>query len=615
MQPSRWIGLLFRGALPACAVLAAGGLPAQSSPYSGLWVGAATLNAVNEVAVPLDENNVPVAPDPRVPTPTFDHASLRLLLHVNGAGQVFLLKDVAVLNRALVDGQENANLGTASQGDVALVTDPRLYAEFPPQPALRIAAAAFDFGDARASEALDVLAAQAARDATTFVMQPALQLETQAQRVQARNDALAALTPALAETAARADVAAAFEQFLTEFNTAVLEAIAADPAGPEVTDFTGRAQTLRDRSFYQDTRALEMVAAVVAAVEAARGAGPFELAAVELAARNTASSFADVENLYQRFIAGGIFADMLSAAAEAAPAAAKAPGATTNGVVTALRALPAAAEAIAEALRIKVQRYDDRRGEQAIDTVLTAIAAAALDNAALPEAGLRLICAEAGRAALAQRVARYPLPAAAPTLDYNAFVQAPAFDAAVAPAASAAVGAAIDKRAGDPLYTEASVYGAALVAATEALRTPYGEAARARRTDLPLAGIFAAGSGDTRLVRDLAQPGDLGAAGVEGRIVLPASHPTNPFRHRRHPDHTTGFKIERVVRFDFDGVAGDAIEAAGYGVDRIAGTYREEIFGLHKPLGPDPVGAPIGLKTEGRFELRRISTIDTLNAR
>ena len=82
---------------------------------------------------------------------------------------------------------------------------------------------------------------------------------------------------------------------------------------------------------------------------------------------------------------------------------------------------------------------------------------------------------------------------------------------------------------------------------------------------------------------------------------------------RSHPDHTTGFNIERQIRLDFDGASGDALEAAGYGVDRISGTYREEIFGLHKPLGPDPVNQPVGLKTEGHFQLNRISTLDTLN--
>jgi hypothetical protein len=47
-------------------------------------------------------------------------------------------------------------------------------------------------------------------------------------------------------------------------------------------------------------------------------------------------------------------------------------------------------------------------------------------------------------------------------------------------------------------------------------------------------------------------------------------------------------------------------------VQRITGVYREEIFGLHKPLGPQQ---DKGLKVEGRFELNRISLIDALNAR
>ena len=68
-------------------------------PYRGLWVGQVTLRYVNEVSVPLDENNVAVAPNPDVPTPTADAANLRLIVHVNGAGQVSLLRDVAILNR------------------------------------------------------------------------------------------------------------------------------------------------------------------------------------------------------------------------------------------------------------------------------------------------------------------------------------------------------------------------------------------------------------------------------------------------------------------------------------------------------------------------------------
>ena len=37
---------------------------------------------------------------------------------------------------------------------------------------------------------------------------------------------------------------------------------------------------------------------------------------------------------------------------------------------------------------------------------------------------------------------------------------------------------------------------------------------------------------------------------------------------------------------------------------------KEEIFGLHKPLGPNQ---DIGLKVEGAFVLNRITLVDTLN--
>ena len=45
----------------------------------------------------------------------------------------------------------------ADNNDVSLVTDPRLYPVFPPQSAIRYASAVFDFGDAKATEALDAM--------------------------------------------------------------------------------------------------------------------------------------------------------------------------------------------------------------------------------------------------------------------------------------------------------------------------------------------------------------------------------------------------------------------------------------------------------------------------
>ena len=578
----------------------------QTSPYRGLWVGSVSLRRVNEVAIPLDAQNNPVAPKPQVPTPTFDEANLRLILHVNGAGQVSLLKDVAILNRKAQTNDGNSEV-FASETDLALVSDPRIYASFPPQPALRVASAVFDFGDALATEALDALVAQAVVSATNFVMNPGLDLSTSALRIQARQAAAALIAAALAPIAGNADVAQSYSGFIDQFTPAKVNAIAADPASAEVGNALLLASQLRDQSFYRDGRAADLVNAVVAAVN---GAAPADRQA---AAHNAASAYADVQNLYQRFISGKTFGDMILAAAAQAGTSAKVPGTTAALVEAALRGIPETAAAISESLNAKVPMYTDTRSGTAIDRVLAAMAQAAFANAALSASDIRQASETAGRAALADLVARYPLPVQTPTVDYNAFVKSAEFDAAVQKAAEAAAQGAVDERGTNPLYSGLSVASKAKIAALKALRTEYATAARAQRTELPLAGTFGPGSGDPRMVAELAQPSDLGPAGLAGRIYLPASHPTNPFRHRRHSDHKAGFDIERSLRLDFDGSAGDPLQAAGYGVDQVTGTYREEIFGLHKPLGPDPANSPIGLKTEGRFQLNRISFIDTLN--
>ncbi len=596
---ARWAMLL--------GLLAVGPLSSrgQVHPHRGLWVGTVALHAVNEVSIPLDADNIPRAQDPRVPTPSFDRAELRLLLHVNGAGQVNLLKDVAILNRDDPTSADALAHAGARESDLALVTDPRMYAEFPPQPAMRIASAAFDFGDFKATEALDTMVEQAAEMATDFAMDPGLSVDTQAERLAARDDAVALIEPVLAAIASDADVASTFSDYLGGF-PAVADSIAAGTA--DIPALLADAETIRDDSFYGDTRAEELVQAVVDAVDGAAAGDAHQ------AAHNTAAAYADVNNEYQRFVSGQVFGDMIvAAAAEAGTVAA---GAGNAGVIRdAMDATPEAVAAVTRALQIKVQAFSDSRGEDAIDVVLDAMAEAAFSNAALSAMEIRRISEDAGRTAQAAEVARYPLPVTAPTLDYNAFVTSASFLAVPEDAAMAAAGAAIDERATNPLYTELSVNAAATIAALEALRVPYGEAARVLRSELPLAGSLAPGQGDTRMLAELAQPTDLGPAGLEGRIYLPAGAPTNPFRHRRHPDHGLGYNIERLIRLDFDGVTGDALEPAGYGVDRITGTYREEIFGLHKPLGPEPETAPIGLRTEGRFELNRISLIDTLNSR
>ncbi len=122
--------------------------------------------------------------------------------------------------------------------------------------------------------------------------------------------------------------------------------------------------------------------------------------------------------------------------------------------------------------------------------------------------------------------------------------------------------------------------------------------------------IFAAGDGV--VVNEVKLSGSIApGATLTGSIYLGASHPTNPFRHRRHPDHTIGYPVTRALTVQFDPPAGtNALLTAGFGVDRITGTYREQIGGLHKPLGQNQ---DIGLITEGPIVLDRISQVDTLN--
>ena len=98
---------------------------------------------------------------------------------------------------------------------------------------------------------------------------------------------------------------------------------------------------------------------------------------------------------------------------------------------------------------------------------------------------------------------------------------------------------------------------------------------------------------------------------VTGEFFLGAAHPTNPFRHRKHPDHTLGYDITRAITLVVSSPTnGASYEYSGYGVDRLTGIYKEELKGLHKLLGPQQ---NIGLKTEGTFTLNRLTRNGVLN--
>lgn len=95
-----------------------------------------------------------------------------------------------------------------------------------------------------------------------------------------------------------------------------------------------------------------------------------------------------------------------------------------------------------------------------------------------------------------------------------------------------------------------------------------------------------------------------GGATLTGTIYLGADHPTNPFRHKWDPIERHGYAITRYLTINFDSEAPtNATAEPGFGVNYVTGYYRENIFGLHKPLGPNQ---DIGLITDGTIRLEHV---------
>src|SRR5262245_7320525 len=107
-------------------------------------------------------------------------------------------------------------------------------------------------------------------------------------------------------------------------------------------------------------------------------------------------------------------------------------------------------------------------------------------------------------------------------------------------------------------------------------------------------------------------------------LVLGPNFPTNPFRHKYHPDHDNNnasfqplpaglppeqqevYEITRALTLTFsatDPEGPNGLSAIEYGDSVIGGTYRERITGLHKAA----------LEVEGTFRLRRVNNSPVLN--
>ncbi|HSP44182.1 MAG TPA: hypothetical protein VLO11_15005 [Luteolibacter sp.] len=609
--------------VPAMAVIPTAASRA-AHPSQGLWVGEVALNAVNEATGAVGDSNTYEFSDPEIPTPTSDTAFLRLIVHVNGAGQASLLKSVAIVEREVF-----ADGGT----DILLITDPKLYPQFPGI-AKRIASTSFDFGDQQA-----VTAVQAIIDTATG---------TAVSKVIAADGGTQSVIEAevlgeLQNVAGAADVDAGYlnratgaTSFITTdfFSEADVDTIAdevarlidagtrgvtdfgydpqadgyapfpSDPLGGNFAALVAKAKALRDNSFYRDTRGLEAISGVchAAAVAAAEPAADLaaKQAAVRAAARDARHNAADVTQAYNRFLAGAAFNALRTAIPDPAVAAAldaQGRGLNETQIVAAVRdALILEApvsNAFAEAAALQAASlWGDTRAQAAVNRILDAVSAVAAAEVLVStsEPVLKQAVGESLATAFdATRAA--PVFTGAPSGDYSDFVTASGYLAAVETAARTATSEAL-------FQYNAGVTGSDELefltqrAVNRALVTIRNAAASLSQSSIPLRGSLTAGGS------------------LDGTIHLPALAPTNPFMHRRHPDHTEGFPITRRISLAVDQPAAGESGRAGYGVSRVSGTYSEEIFGLHKPLGAD---RNVGLRTRGSFTLNRLSFVESLN--
>jgi hypothetical protein len=589
-----------------------------------LWVGEVALNAVNEATGAVGDSNTYEFSDPEVPTATSDTAFLRLILHVNGAGQVRLLKSVAIVKgNVLPDGTT----------DVLLLTDPGLYSNHPGI-AKRIATAFFDFGDQQAVTAVQELIDTATSTAVTR----AIAGDTQA----------AIETKALVDldlVVDQADVDAAYldrgtgaSSFLTDsfFTLPQAETIAdevarlidvgtksaadfdhdasagsyapfpGDPLGGNFAALVATAEALRDSSFYGDTRGIDaIVGIVVAAAQAVDGtvAGA-DLATKQANARRAAEgarhNAADVTQAYNRFLASSVFTALPGVIPDAAveeALLAQGRGETEAEIVTAVRdallAKTAVMAAYSDAETIKsASLWQDPRARWAVDALIneTADAAAAQVIISQVEPVLKEAVEDAVIAAF-ESIQASPVFASAPSPDYTGFIGDTAYASASATAASTAAAEAFFQHGAGVTDADALTF-LTKRAVTKALVGARNKAAVLPQTSIPLGGSLSAGGA------------------LSGQIFLPALAPTNPFLHRLHPDHPEGFPITRKISLTVDAPGAGETGRAGYGVSRLSGTYLEEIFGLHKPLGNNQ---DVGLKTQGAFTLNRLTLVDTLN--
>jgi hypothetical protein len=101
---------------------------------------------------------------------------------------------------------------------------------------------------------------------------------------------------------------------------------------------------------------------------------------------------------------------------------------------------------------------------------------------------------------------------------------------------------------------------------------------------------------------------------ITGTLTMPYDSPTNPFKHRYHPDHDNltarfdgpaveSYATSRQIELTFAASPPTGPPTTEFGYSEMGGTYRETVTGIHK----NPI------HTSGTFRLTRVSLIASLN--
>lgn len=92
------------------------------------------------------------------------------------------------------------------------------------------------------------------------------------------------------------------------------------------------------------------------------------------------------------------------------------------------------------------------------------------------------------------------------------------------------------------------------------------------------------------------------AAPLTGTLTLGTTHPSNPFRHKYHPDHgndgTRAYAITNRIQIQLT-----TLEVSVNGTPRYTGSYQQTVEGLHKSA----------LKASGALVLSRLAPVAALN--